>query len=172
MYYVATVRRIQPHGPYHLLGYSLGGTVAHAMAAALTAAGEQVAFTGLVDAFALSDLTEQATHALTDPADLDRLLPDIPDDAPELATKLRDAATTLLGMVTASTAADYDGPMALYAADTGTTPGRTEAQLAGWQSAQARLVVRRLPYSHFEIVSPAGWAEVAALLDTDPVIGG
>ncbi|WP_063056192.1 amino acid adenylation domain-containing protein [Nocardia salmonicida] len=171
-YYVATVRRIQPHGPYHLLGYSLGGTVAHAMAAALTAAGEQVAFTGLVDAFALSDLTEQATRALTDPADLDRLLPDIPDDAPELATKLRDAATTLLGMVTASTAADYDGPMALYAADTGTTPGRTEAQLAGWQSAQARLVVRRLPYSHFEIVSPAGWAEVAALLDTDPVIGG
>ncbi|MGC4992763.1 amino acid adenylation domain-containing protein [Nocardia salmonicida] len=171
-YYVATVRRIQPHGPYHLLGYSLGGTVAHAMATALTAAGEQVAFTGLVDAFALSDLTEQATHALTDPADLDRLLPDIPDDAPELATKLRDAATTLLGMVTASTAADYDGPMALYAADTGTTPGRTEAQLAGWQSAQARLVVRRLPYSHFEIVSPAGWAEVAALLDTDPVIGG
>ncbi|MEV0543641.1 amino acid adenylation domain-containing protein [Nocardia salmonicida] len=171
-YYVATVRRIQPHGPYHLLGYSLGGTVAHAMAAALTAAGEQVAFTGLVDAFALSDLTEQATRALTDPADLDRLLPDIPDDAPELATKLRDAATTLLGMVTASTAADYDGPMALYAADTGTTPGRTEAQLAGWQSAQARIVVRRLPYSHFEIVSPAGWAEVAALLDTDPVIGG
>ncbi|MFC9661596.1 amino acid adenylation domain-containing protein [Nocardia sp. NPDC127606] len=171
-YYVATIRRIQPHGPYHLLGYSLGGTVAHAMAAALTAAGEQVAFIGLVDAFALSDLTEQATRALTDPADLDRLLPDIPDDAPELATKLRDAATTLLGMVTASTAADYDGPMALYAADTGTTPGRTEAQLAGWQSAQARLVVRRLPYSHFEIVSPAGWAEVAALLDTDPVIGG
>ncbi|WP_328712034.1 non-ribosomal peptide synthetase [Nocardia salmonicida] len=171
-YYVATVRRIQPHGPYHLLGYSLGGTVAHAMAAALTDAGEQVAFTGLVDAFALSDLTEQATRALTDPADLDRLLPDIPYDAPELATKLRDAATTLLGMVTASTAADYDGPMALYAADTGTTPGRTEAQLAGWQSTQARLVVRRLPYSHFEIVSPAGWAEVAALLDTDPVIGG
>ncbi|MFF5032145.1 amino acid adenylation domain-containing protein [Nocardia salmonicida] len=171
-YYVATLRRIQPHGHYHLLGYSLGGTVAHAMAAALTAAGEQVAFTGLVDAFALSDLTEQATRALTDPADLDRLLPDIPDDAPELAAKLRDAATTLLGMVTASTAADYDGPMALYAADTGTTPGRTEAQLAGWQSAQARLVVRRLPYSHFEIVSPAGWAEVAALLDTDPVIGG
>ncbi|MFE9786169.1 amino acid adenylation domain-containing protein [Nocardia salmonicida] len=171
-YYVATLRRIQPHGPYHLLGYSLGGTVAHAMAAALTAAGEQVAFTGLVDAFALSDLTEQATRALTDPADLDRLLPDIPDDAPELATKLRDAATTLLGMVTASTAAGYDGPMALYAADTGTTPGCTEAQLAGWQSAQARLVVRRLPYSHFEIVSPAGWAEVAALLDTDPVIGG
>ncbi|MFF2397096.1 amino acid adenylation domain-containing protein [Nocardia sp. NPDC058114] len=171
-HYVSTIRRIQPHGPYHLLGYSLGGTIAHAMAAALTAAGEQVAFTGLVDAFALSDLTEQATRALTDPADLDQLLPEIPDDAPELATKLRAAASTLLGLVTASTAAGYDGPMALYAADTETAPGRTEAQLAGWQSAQARLVVRRLPYSHFEIVSPTGWAEVAALLDTDPVIGG
>ncbi|MFD6400619.1 amino acid adenylation domain-containing protein [Nocardia sp. NPDC060249] len=171
-HYVATIRRIQPHGPYHLLGYSLGGTIAHAMAAELIAEDEQVAFTGLVDAFALSDLTEQATRALTDPADLDRLLPEIPDDAPELATKLRDAATELLGMVTASTPAEYDGPMALYAADTGTTPGRTEAQLAGWRSAHARPVVRRLPYSHFEIVSPAGWAEVAALLDTDPVISG
>ncbi|WP_194826084.1 non-ribosomal peptide synthetase [Nocardia sp. XZ_19_231] len=171
-HYVSTIRRIQPHGPYHLLGYSLGGTIAHAMAAALTAADEQVAFTGLVDAFALSDLTEQATRALTDPADLDHLLPEIPDDAPELGTKLREAATILLGMVTTSSAAAYDGCMALYAADTGTTPGRTEAQLAGWQSAQARLVVRRLPYSHFEIVSPTGWTEVAALLDTDPVISG
>ncbi|MEU4645927.1 amino acid adenylation domain-containing protein [Nocardia fluminea] len=171
-HYVSTIRRIQPHGPYHLLGYSLGGTIAHAMAAALTAAGEQVAFTGLVDAFALSDLTQQATRALADPADLDRLLPEIPEDAPELAAKLREAAITLLELVTASTAAVHDGPMALYAADTGTTPGRTEAQLAGWQSAQARLVVRRLPYSHFEIVSPAGWAEVAALLDTDPAISG
>ncbi|MFD8104418.1 amino acid adenylation domain-containing protein [Nocardia fluminea] len=171
-HYVSTIRRIQPHGPYHLLGYSLGGTIAHAMAAALTAAGEQVGFTGLIDAFALSDLTEQATRALADPADLDQLLPEIPEDAPELAAKLREAAITLLGLVTASTAAVHDGPMALYAADTGTTPGRTEAQLAGWQSAQARLVVRRLPYSHFEIVSPAGWAEVAALLDTDPAISG
>ncbi|PKV77615.1 amino acid adenylation domain-containing protein [Nocardia fluminea] len=171
-HYVSTVQRIQPRGPYHLLGYSLGGTIAHAMAAALTAAGEQVAFTGLIDAFALSDLTEQATRALADPADLDRLLPEIPEDAPELAAKLREAALILLGSVTASTAAVHDGPMALYAADTGTTPGRTEAQLAGWQSAQARLVVRRLPYSHFEIVSPAGWAEVAALLDTDPAISG
>ncbi|MGY0503522.1 amino acid adenylation domain-containing protein [Nocardia sp. FBN12] len=171
-HYMSTIRRIQPHGPYHLLGYSLGGTIAHAMAAALTAAGEQVDFIGLVDAFALSDLTEQASRALADPADLDQLLPEIPEDAPELVTKLREAATTLLGLVSASTAAAYDGPMALYAADTGTTPGRTEAQLAGWQSAQARLVVRRLPYSHFEIVSPAGWAEIAALLDTDPVISG
>ncbi|MEV6659987.1 amino acid adenylation domain-containing protein [Nocardia fluminea] len=171
-HYVSTIRRIQPHGPYHLLGYSLGGTIAHAMAAALTAAGEQVAFTGLVDAFALADLTEQAARALADAADLDRLLPEIPEDAPELAAKLREAAITLLRLVTASTAAVHDGPMALYAADTATTPGRTEAQLAGWQSAQARLVVRRLPYSHFEIVSPAGWAEVAALLDTDPALSG
>ncbi|MFE6926258.1 amino acid adenylation domain-containing protein [Nocardia sp. NPDC057663] len=169
-HYLATIRRIQPHGPYHLLGYSLGGTIAHALAAALTAAGEQVTFTGLVDAFALSDLVEQAGRAAADPTELDRLLPEIPDDAPELATALREAATTLLGMVTASAPAAYDGPMALYAADTGTTPGRTEAQLTGWQAAGARLVVRRLPYSHFEIVSPTGWAEVAALLDTDPAI--
>ncbi|MET9216540.1 MULTISPECIES: amino acid adenylation domain-containing protein [unclassified Nocardia] len=169
-HYLATIRRIQPHGPYHLLGYSLGGTIAHAIAAALTAAGERVAFTGLIDAFALTDLAGQAARAAADPAELDRLLPEIPEDAPELAAILRGAATTLLGLVTASTPAAYDAPMALYAGDTGTTPGRTDAQIAGWQAAGARLVVRRLPYSHFEIVSPAGWAEVAALLDTDPAL--
>ncbi|MFI6866089.1 amino acid adenylation domain-containing protein [Nocardia sp. NPDC050406] len=169
-HYVATIRRIQPHGPYRLLGYSLGGTIAHAMAALLESNGEQLAYVGLVDSHPLANLTEQASRALADPGELDRLLPELPEDAPELAAAVRAAATELLGMVTASTSPRYSGPMALYAADTGTDTGRTEAQLSGWLAAGARLVVRRLPYSHFDIVSPAGWAEVAALLDADPAI--
>ncbi|MEV6774065.1 hypothetical protein AB0N05_36070 [Nocardia sp. NPDC051030] len=36
------------------------------------------------------------------------------------------------------------------------------------RSADARLMVRRLPYTHFGIVSATGWADVAALLDADP----
>ncbi|WP_412076455.1 alpha/beta fold hydrolase [Streptomyces xanthophaeus] len=40
--YVAHVRAVQPSGPYHLLGWSFGGAVAHAMAVQLQLAGEEV----------------------------------------------------------------------------------------------------------------------------------
>ncbi|WP_067716001.1 amino acid adenylation domain-containing protein [Nocardia yamanashiensis] len=175
-HYLATVRRIQPHGPYHLLGYSLGGNIVHALAAALEAAGESIAFTGLIDSHPLANLTGQAHRALSDAAALDRLLPEIDPDAPELATLLRAAATELLGMVTRSTPPRYSGRMALYAADTalirndGAGRERTEAQLSGWVADHDRLVVRRLPYTHFDIVSPTGWTELAALLDADPAL--
>lgn len=40
--FVRHVRRVQPHGPYHLLGFSLGSFVAFEMARQIEAAGEQV----------------------------------------------------------------------------------------------------------------------------------
>ncbi|UED85078.1 non-ribosomal peptide synthetase [Streptomyces profundus] len=40
--YVAQIRRVQPHGPYHLLGWSMGANVAHAMTVELERAGEEV----------------------------------------------------------------------------------------------------------------------------------
>ncbi|WP_171050139.1 amino acid adenylation domain-containing protein [Nocardia cyriacigeorgica] len=169
-HYLDTMRRIQPHGPYRLLGYSLGGNIVHAIATALEAAGESLAFVGLIDSHPLANLADQAARSLAEPAELDRLLPELPEDAPELADAIRAAATSLLALVPASTTPRYRGPMALYAADPGTDSARTDAQLAGWRAAGARLVVRRLPYSHFDIVSPQGWAEVAALLDADPAL--
>jgi thioesterase domain-containing protein len=48
--HVAALREVQPRGPYYLLGWSFGGFVAHEMAVQLRAAGEEVAFTGLLDA--------------------------------------------------------------------------------------------------------------------------
>ncbi|MEV0505319.1 alpha/beta fold hydrolase [Streptomyces spectabilis] len=53
--YVARVRAVQPEGPYHLLGWSLGGTVAHAMARLLEKDGEQVAFLALLDSYPADD---------------------------------------------------------------------------------------------------------------------
>ncbi|KAG0196775.1 hypothetical protein BGX28_009756 [Mortierella sp. GBA30] len=47
--YIDQIRRIQPHGPYHLLGYSFGGLVAHTMASYLEEQGEYVALVGLMD---------------------------------------------------------------------------------------------------------------------------
>lgn len=40
--HLAEIRRIAPHGPYQLLGWSVGGLIAHEVAVRLRAAGEQV----------------------------------------------------------------------------------------------------------------------------------
>lgn len=45
------IRAEQPHGPYYLLGYSLGGTVAYGVAALLEQLGEDVRFLGLLDTY-------------------------------------------------------------------------------------------------------------------------
>ncbi|WP_446222507.1 amino acid adenylation domain-containing protein [Nocardia sp. IBHARD005] len=47
--YVQEIRSVQPRGPYHLLGYSLGGTIAHAIAVQLRCAGAQVATLAMMD---------------------------------------------------------------------------------------------------------------------------
>ncbi|MFH9425587.1 amino acid adenylation domain-containing protein [Streptomyces sp. NPDC017529] len=49
--YVDQIRTVQPAGPYHLLGWSFGGTVAQAMAARLADAGEDVALLAVLDAY-------------------------------------------------------------------------------------------------------------------------
>ncbi len=47
--HLATLLAQQPHGPYYLFGYSLGGTLAQGIAARLRQRGEDVAFLGLLD---------------------------------------------------------------------------------------------------------------------------
>ena len=49
-YYVRDIRRVQPRGPYHFLGYSFGGTLALAMARQLQSEGEEVALLAMLDA--------------------------------------------------------------------------------------------------------------------------
>ncbi|SER84762.1 Thioesterase domain-containing protein [Streptomyces sp. yr375] len=48
--HTAALRAVRPHGPYQLLGWSLGGVVAYEMARLLTAAGEDVPLLVIVDA--------------------------------------------------------------------------------------------------------------------------
>lgn len=47
--YVTRIRAAQPHGPYRLLGWSLGGLLAAHIAQALERAGETVAWLGVLD---------------------------------------------------------------------------------------------------------------------------
>ncbi|WP_327358858.1 non-ribosomal peptide synthetase [Streptomyces sp. NBC_01304] len=49
--YVRQIRAVQESGPYHLMGWSFGGVVAHEMAVQLRAQGEQVETLALLDAY-------------------------------------------------------------------------------------------------------------------------
>ncbi|MBL1074582.1 amino acid adenylation domain-containing protein [Nocardia sp. 2] len=83
--YVREIRRLQPEGPYHLLGWSFGGLIAHAVATELREQGAETGILALLDA----DSTD------VDAADHDTLtagsfvaafgsifgLPDVPADA-------------------------------------------------------------------------------------------
>ncbi|GAB2962976.1 non-ribosomal peptide synthetase [Saccharothrix stipae] len=70
--YLDQVRAVQPTGPYHLLGWSFGAGVAHAMAAALREEGEQVATLALLDGYPTAPTGE--VHSARDPRVLAALL--------------------------------------------------------------------------------------------------
>ncbi len=48
-HYIKEIRSFQPHGPYYLAGYSMGGLIAYELGQQLTKLGEQVAFLALLD---------------------------------------------------------------------------------------------------------------------------
>ncbi len=50
--YLRDIKRVQPYGPYHLGGFSLGGVLAAEMARQLHASGERVGLLALFDAYA------------------------------------------------------------------------------------------------------------------------
>jgi acetoacetyl-CoA synthetase len=53
-FYLNAIKEIQPHGPYYLVGYSLGGLVTLEMAQRLTQGGEQVALLALLESYPYS----------------------------------------------------------------------------------------------------------------------
>ncbi|MFI2230466.1 amino acid adenylation domain-containing protein [Nocardia testacea] len=67
-HYIAHIRTVRPHGPYQLLGWSLGGLIAHEIAVRLQAAGEEVALLTMLDSYRLSD--ELATDAVPTVAEI------------------------------------------------------------------------------------------------------
>jgi acetoacetyl-CoA synthetase len=53
-FYLNAIKEIQPHGPYYLVGYSLGGLVTLEMAQRLKQDGEQVALLALLESYPYS----------------------------------------------------------------------------------------------------------------------
>jgi thioesterase domain-containing protein/acyl carrier protein len=101
--YLIQLRSVQPAGPYHLLGWSFGGNVAHAMAVRLRADGEEVALLAVLDAY-----------PVTPPAD-GPAVPLAGDDPETLAELLVSLGGRVGGPVTREDlgrlAAREDGPL-------------------------------------------------------------
>ncbi|MGH3932005.1 MAG: non-ribosomal peptide synthetase, partial [Pseudonocardiaceae bacterium] len=55
--YTDQIRKVQPVGPYCLLGWSVGGLVAHAVATELHQRGEQVALLAILDAYPVGEVS-------------------------------------------------------------------------------------------------------------------
>ena len=87
--YVAEIRAVQPEGPYHLLGWSLGGLIAHEMAVQLRESGAEVALLSMLDSFTLTaDLAERAQPELSE------VLGELGVDAANVST-IQDAAAAV-----------------------------------------------------------------------------
>lgn len=71
--YVSEIRRVQPHGPYFLGGYCLGGAIAYEMACQLRIAGEEIALLALFDTMEFSEFPSP-TFLQTSYYNLQRLL--------------------------------------------------------------------------------------------------
>nr|WP_084495711.1 non-ribosomal peptide synthetase [Nocardia shimofusensis] len=69
--YIQEIRAVQPHGPYHLLGWSLGGVLAHAIAVQLQLDGEQVELLAMMDSYLSS---AAATTTVSGPVPVAELL--------------------------------------------------------------------------------------------------
>ncbi|MGN2641702.1 non-ribosomal peptide synthetase [Nocardia takedensis] len=64
--YVEQIRSVRPHGPYHLLGWSLGGVLAHAVAVRLQEAGESVALLAMLDSRLTRPLGSDRAHPVAE----------------------------------------------------------------------------------------------------------
>jgi amino acid adenylation domain-containing protein len=62
--YLEQIRAVRPSGPYHLVGWSLGGLVAYEMAVRLQEAGERVGLLALIDAYHGQDLESERREVL------------------------------------------------------------------------------------------------------------
>jgi len=95
--YVASIRKVQPRGPYYLAGWSLGGSIAMDVASELEAVGETVRFLGLLDPTppqeAADDRVQEEPVTVTDESEwqaiIDKLCLLFPGSAGVIDSRLR-----------------------------------------------------------------------------------
>ncbi|UNS98619.1 AMP-binding protein [Streptomyces tubbatahanensis] len=166
--YVARLRAVQARGPYRLLGWSLGGALAHAMAAHLQKEGEEVELLTLLDAAPLDPRlrVDPAAH----PHLVRRLVTEALGSGLAEEAQLR-AVTRMLShyaaLLPTYAPAVYEGP-ALYLRATEPDPLAAPAPRPSpdaWHPLiTGPLTVHDLAYTHSALGAPDAMAEVGRLL--------
>ncbi|WP_328784617.1 amino acid adenylation domain-containing protein [Streptomyces canus] len=189
--HLARIREIQPEGPYHLLGYSMGGLVAYDVAVTLQKQGHEVALLAMLDAFP-GIWIDRGARATDRPALLRSLLGILgrpqPDDTepltdtrfaelvrrvPDMTASLDDAELAALVEVTAGNRrlmeefapTSYRGDLLFFTAaqDPDTHPERHRA----WQPyVDGRVDNHDLPCVHGEMTRPGPLERIGTVLNT------
>src|SRR5579859_3638068 len=82
--YLAQIRSVQPHGPYALLGWSLGGVIAQQIAVSLQQSGEETALLALMDSYPIPPGSRVRRDQLAESIQYDLLAEGLPPELAEL----------------------------------------------------------------------------------------
>ncbi|MBU3061864.1 amino acid adenylation domain-containing protein [Nocardia sp. NEAU-G5] len=180
--YVAAIRSVQPEGPYHLLGWSRGGVIAHAIATRLQAAGERVAGLTMLDSTCHTDparFRAEFTAAVREigiEIGPQEDLAALPDD--RLALLMAAIPAELTALTPAQVRRMYTA--AVTPIESGHVPDRFDGDIvyvtpelepdpdgdpAEWREfVTGRVIERTLPATHATMLSPETAAALAALV--------
>ncbi|CCK32383.1 Dimodular nonribosomal peptide synthase [Streptomyces davaonensis JCM 4913] len=161
--YLRRIRQIQPEGPYHLLGWSLGGRIAHAMAVRLRQSGEQVGLLALFDSHPTSDdpadddeLTRQALANLCDGhddvgfAEIRARVPLLTDAEPDRIRAVLQVGVTHLRLAQDFVPDCYDGDLVLL-----TARGAEPPDLGWSRFVTGRVTVVPVDCGHYDMFTTA-----------------
>ncbi|STH96253.1 enterobactin synthase subunit F [Citrobacter braakii] len=172
-HHLATLLSQQPHGPYYLLGYSLGGTLAQGIAARLHARGETVAFLGLLDTWPpeTQNWQEKKANGL-DPA----VLAEIEREREAfLAAQQGNASEALFNaiegnyadavrLLTTAHSVPFAGHATLFVAERTLVPGVSPER--SWSPWISSLDVYRQDCAHVDIISPSSFEAIGPIINT------
>lgn len=168
-HHLATLQAQQPHGPYSLFGYSLGGTLAQGIAARLRQQGEEVAFLGLLDTWPpeTQNWAEKEANGL-DPEVLaeiarerDAFIAAQQGQAPgKLFEAIEGNYADAVRLLTTAHSAKFDGKATLFVAER----TRTQDPHQAWAPWVEELEVYRQDCAHVDIISPQAFETIGPVL--------
>ena len=168
-HHLATLLAQQPHGPYYLLGYSLGGTLAQGIAARLRQRGETVAFLGLLDTWPpeTQNWVEKEANGL-DPAvlaEIDRereafLAAQQGQGSSELFSAIEGNYADAVRLLTTAHSATFDGKATLFVAE----KTRQADPQAAWGPWVGELEVYSQDCAHVDIITPAAFEAIGPVI--------
>ena len=170
-HHLRTLLAQQPHGPYYLFGYSLGGTLAQGIAARLRQRGEAVAFLGLLDTWPpeTQNWAEKEANGL-DPevlAEIDRereafLAAQQGQASGELFSAIEGNYADAVRLLTTAHSAKFDGKATLFVAEKTRQEGM-DPQVV-WGPWVAELEVFSQNCAHVDIISPQAFEAIGPVV--------